>query len=228
MTAAAPKHESLAAALAAAQAELPAVEPNAVNPHFRSKFVSLDHLIAKTRPVLNRHGLSLSQWPTSVTLDGGLPHPALRTILRHESGEEIVDVMPLLLTKQDMQGLGAATTYGRRYAWAAALGISSDEDDDGESISANPEQQAKPKPARKPDAAKPEPAQPRPLNERKQADIHAVAKRLEDAGAVSAEQFAHVLTTEYQASDVGNLTADQGEQLLERLRKKEKELPPPA
>ncbi len=120
----------LAAALVAAQAEMPAVEPNAVNPHFKSKFVSLDHLIAKTRPVLNAHGLSIVQSTTHI--DG---QPALETRILHSSGESFWSVMPLLLTKQDMQGLGAAITYARRYAWAAALGIASEEDDDGEQAS---------------------------------------------------------------------------------------------
>lgn len=120
--------KELAAALVAAQAEMPAVEPNATNPHFKSKFVSLDHLIAKTRPVLNAHGLAIVQRPTH--LDGA---PALETLLVHSSGETESSVMPLLLTKEDMQGLGAAITYARRYAWAAALGIASEADDDGES-----------------------------------------------------------------------------------------------
>jgi hypothetical protein len=35
-----------------------------------------------------------------------------------------------------MQKYGAALTYARRYAWAAALGIASDEDDDGNTASA--------------------------------------------------------------------------------------------
>lgn len=124
--------DTLAAALTAAQAEMPAVEPNAVNPHFRSRFVSLDHLIAKTRPVLNRHGLSLTQWP-SVSETG---QPTLTTRLTHVSGEFVENTMPLLLAKQDMQGLGGAITYARRYAWAAALGICADEDDDGNQASA--------------------------------------------------------------------------------------------
>jgi hypothetical protein len=38
--------------------------------------------------------------------------------------------MPLYLTDKTMQGLGAAITYARRYAWAAALGIASEEDTD--------------------------------------------------------------------------------------------------
>src|SRR5690348_12134800 len=106
---------------------MPAVEPNATNPHFRSKFVSLDHLIAKTRPVLNKHGLAITQAPT--VLDNGAP--GLKTTLYHESGESSVTVMPLILGGQDMQKLGAALTYARRYAWAAALGIAGEEDDDG-------------------------------------------------------------------------------------------------
>lgn len=118
--------ESLAQALVAAQADMPAVEADAVNPHFKSKFVSLDHLIAKTRPVLNKHGLAIMQSPSHI--DG---QPALTTTIHHLSGESVSATMPLLVAKEDMQGMGAALTYARRYAWAAALGICADEDDDG-------------------------------------------------------------------------------------------------
>lgn len=119
---------ALAAALVQAQAAMPAVEADKVNPHFKSKFVSLDHLIAKTRPVLNKHGLAITQAPTH--LEG---QPALQTMILHESGESLVSVMPLLVAKSDMQALGSAVTYAKRYAWSAACGISADEDDDGES-----------------------------------------------------------------------------------------------
>lgn len=124
-------HKTLAEALVAAQADMPAVEPDAVNPHFKSKFTSLDHLIAKTRPVLTRHGLAITQWPTH--LDG---QPALRTKVTHVSGESDEDVMPLLLGKQDMQGLGGAVTYAKRYMWGAVCAVSTDEDDDGTAASA--------------------------------------------------------------------------------------------
>lgn len=120
------EHVSLAAALVAAQAELPAVEKDARNPHFNSMFVSLDHLIAKTRPVLNKHGLAVTQAPAHI--DGA---PALETTLIHVSGETRTSVMPLLVDRANMQGLGSAISYAKRYAWAAALGISADEDDDG-------------------------------------------------------------------------------------------------
>ncbi len=129
------KPQTLAEALVAAQAEFPAVEPNAVNPHFRSKFVTLDHLIAKTRPILNKHGLAITQEPTAHLNSTDVPIPCLKTTLLHVSGELRESVMPLMLSKNDMQGLGAALTYAKRYAWSAALGISADEDDDGNSAS---------------------------------------------------------------------------------------------
>ena len=122
-----PTTSTLAEALVAAQAEMPAVEPDGVNPHFKSKFVTLGHLIAKVRPVLNKHGVAVAQFP-SANPEG----PTLVTILMHTSGEQIRFDAPLLLPKNDPQGQGSAITYMRRYALASALGISDQEDDDGE------------------------------------------------------------------------------------------------
>ncbi len=125
------KHASLAEALLAAQEEMPAIERDATNPHFKSKFTSLDNLLAKVRPVLNRHGISVQQFPAS-DAEG---KPALTTILRHASGESEAHTAPLLLAKSDPQGLGSAITYMRRYALAAALAIADQEDDDGNGAS---------------------------------------------------------------------------------------------
>jgi len=133
--------KTLAEAFVAAQAEFPAVEPDAVNPHFKSKFVSLGHLLAKVRPVLNKHGLSVIQLPT-LTKAG---HPTLMTTIMHESGEVIEAEAPLLLPKQDPQGQGSAITYMRRYALASALGISDQEDDDGNAgVAARAQEEDKP------------------------------------------------------------------------------------
>ena len=126
------KQVTLAEALVAAQLEMPAVAKDSTNPHFRTRFVSLDHLIAETRPVLNRHGLSIQQFPGI----SDLGQPTLVTVLRHVSGERLEYAAPLYLSASTMQGLGAALTYARRYAWAAALGVASDDDDDGNQASA--------------------------------------------------------------------------------------------
>jgi len=120
-------HSTLAKALVAAQKDMPKVEPDGINPHFKSRFVTLGHLIAKARPVINKHGIAVAQFP-SADAEG---KPTLVTILMHESGETLQFDAPLFLSKNDPQGQGSAITYMRRYALASALGISDQEDDDG-------------------------------------------------------------------------------------------------
>lgn len=123
---------SLAEALVAAQAEMPKVEKRGKNPHFKNEYVTLDDLLEAVRPVLNRHGLAVVQFPD--TMDG---KPALTTVLWHgPSGDKTGATMPLILQKEDMQGVGAAITYARRYMLAAALGIAEGTDDDGNQASA--------------------------------------------------------------------------------------------
>lgn len=121
---------TLAQALVKAQAEMPKVEPNARNPHFKSEFVTIDHLIAKTKPVLTKHGLAIVQIPV-VTEHGHV----LRSILLHAGSDESIEADTPLLGTTDMQKLGAAITYARRFAWAALLGISDETDDDGNTAS---------------------------------------------------------------------------------------------
>jgi hypothetical protein len=129
---------TLAAALLAAQKEMPSLQRDSINPHFKNKYVSLDSLMWKILPVLNEQGLVLLQHPT--TLEG---RPALRTRLLHESGESEEDTMLLVLDKDNPQGQGSAITYARRYAVMAMLGLVADQDDDGAAAS----KLSKPKPA---------------------------------------------------------------------------------
>lgn len=126
------EHPNLAAALVAAQEEMPAVEKDATNPHFKSSFTSLGKLIATARPVLNRNGIAVIQLPSRD--EGG--KPTLVTRLVHTSGESMEESMPLILAKQDAQALGSALTYAKRYALAAALAIADQEDDDGNAAAA--------------------------------------------------------------------------------------------
>jgi len=122
------KASSLASALVAAQGEMPTVKKDEVNPHFNSKFMSLSGLIEATRKVLNKHGLALTQFPCTSELGA----PVLRTVLIHgPSGERLEFETPLLMGNQNMQQLGSAITYARRYAWASLLGIAAEDDDDG-------------------------------------------------------------------------------------------------
>lgn len=198
----APAHKTLAEALVAAQAEMPAVEKDAVNPHFRSRFTSLDHLIAKTRPVLTRHGLAVTQWPTH--LQG---QPALRTKVTHVSGESDEDVMPLLLAKNDMQGLGGAVTYAKRYMWAAVCAVSTDEDDDGNTAAAPPA------------AARQNGSNGKAPRERVE-EIETLIAALNLAGPLTEVQIRDGMLKQYGTEVTAELTAAQAAELVKRLAAK--------
>jgi hypothetical protein len=60
------------------------------------------------------------------------------TRLMHSSGQWIEDGgVPLILSKDDMQGLGSALTYSRRYGLMSMVGVAP-EDDDGNAASQKP------------------------------------------------------------------------------------------
>jgi hypothetical protein len=122
--------KSLAAALAAAQAEMPSVLMNAVNPFLKNKFADLGAVIETSRPVLAKHRLSVTQFPIS---DGD--RIGVTTTLMHESGEWISQSVSLPLSdekgKSAAQVAGSIITYLRRYSWSSVLGLYADEDTDG-------------------------------------------------------------------------------------------------
>jgi hypothetical protein len=118
---------ALAEALVAAQAELPTAIPRD-SQGVGYRYTSLDKLIEATRPILTKHGIAITQWPSYVIAGDGL-RPTLVTELRC-GNDFFQERCPLYVTDKTMQGLGAAITYARRYAWAAALGIASEEDTD--------------------------------------------------------------------------------------------------
>ncbi len=116
----------LAEAKLAARKEMKTLRKDGTNPHFGSKFTTLATAVEEVDPKLLDHGLLWSAWPT--TNEHG--QPALRYRLEHvESGEVEEDVMPLLLAKADMQGLGSAVSYARRYALFSVLNLVADDDD---------------------------------------------------------------------------------------------------
>ena len=121
-----PELNELAAALVAAQAEFSAVPKTADNPFFKSKYADLATVVSHTQPILAKHGLAVSQFPTQINGE-----PALITYLLHASGQVLSDTMKLCAAKNDPQGQGAAITYARRFAYMSVLGLVADVDDDG-------------------------------------------------------------------------------------------------
>jgi hypothetical protein len=118
------------ASLVKALSELTNLAKTKVNPHFKSRFTSLDAILDATRPVLAKHGLALSQEPV---FEDGMAGVVTRII--HTSGESRESKLILPLRDQSAQGVGSAISYARRYSAAAVLGIASDEDDDGQQAS---------------------------------------------------------------------------------------------
>jgi hypothetical protein len=125
--------KNLAKALSDFQAEIENPKNTASNPFFHSKYAPLQEILNLVRPKLAQHGLAILQSPSG---DG--KNITINTILMHESGEWI-EGEPLVLQadKPTAQSAGSAITYGRRYAISAVLGISSEDDDDGNSASGN-------------------------------------------------------------------------------------------
>jgi len=142
--------DTLNAALVAALSELTNLAKDKVNPHFKSRFTSLDAILDATRPVLAKHGLALSQEPV---FEDGMAGVVTRII--HTSGESRESTLILPLRDQSAQGVGSAISYARRYSAAAVLGIASDEDDDGQQASTHPKSMTHPKAITRAAIAKP-------------------------------------------------------------------------
>jgi len=56
----------------------------------------------------------------------------VETHLLHESGGTFKTRLPILNKKNDMQGLGSAITYAKRYGISMIVGLASEEDDNGQ------------------------------------------------------------------------------------------------
>jgi hypothetical protein len=123
---------ALAAALSKAQGVMEGATKAGLNPHFKSKYADLASVWDACRKPLADNGLSVVQLP-----GGDGQTLSVTTILMHESGEWIEGTMTMTPTKNDPQGVGSCLTYARRYALAATVGISP-EDDDGNAASAKP------------------------------------------------------------------------------------------
>lgn len=113
------------AALCKAQQAMTGATKDSDNPHFRSKYADLGAVQDACLPALHAQGFAVFQ--PIVTDEAG---HWVETILAHESGETISCRTPLLLGKHDMQGLGSAITYARRYGLMCMSGVAP-EDDDG-------------------------------------------------------------------------------------------------
>jgi hypothetical protein len=134
----------IAKAMAKAQGEMRPAIKDATNPAFRSKYADLTSVWDACRGPLTGNGITV--WQDVETHADGI---AVTTRLAHVSGQW-VEFGPLVLplAKKDAHGVGSATSYAKRYALSAAVGIVSDEDDDGNAAVQRPAPQAEQAPAK--------------------------------------------------------------------------------
>lgn len=125
------KIDQLALALHKVQAEVKNPSFDSTNPHFKSKFASLASVREAVLPILNKHGLSLSQFPKAGDGTAGCVN-----LLVHFSGQWVEEDCLLPLDKNNAQGAGSAITYARRYSLQGIAGVVAEEDDDANAASA--------------------------------------------------------------------------------------------
>ncbi|WWD12370.1 Erf-like ssDNA annealing protein [Escherichia phage MatMar] len=101
------------------------VKKDRQNSHLKNRYATLDAVLDAITPALMDNDLMLMQ-------DGSrIENNTLRveTTVMHTSGQWVKYFFDIPIVKNDPQGVGSAFTYGRRYAAAAAFGLSQADDD---------------------------------------------------------------------------------------------------
>ena len=128
----------LAGALAKAQSQMTMVEGKSTNPFFNSKYASLATVLEVAMPALNANEIALVQGNRWDQNDNGF---YITSMLMHSSGEWIKSEIRMPIAKKDAHGIGAATTYGRRYLLSSMVGVAQADDDGNGAISKAPRKQ---------------------------------------------------------------------------------------
>lgn len=147
--------ENLIAALAKSQGEFKPIPKNkkmqvSKTPPVYVKYADLADVLSIVTPVLSKNGLALIQ-----TIEKQNDGAALVTTLYHVSGEKVFSTYDLPCPRVTRAHLmGSALTYARRYSACAILGITGDDDDDGQLANEKMSQPPKPTPIKKPEPPK--------------------------------------------------------------------------
>lgn len=133
-------HKNVYSALAAAQMQMEDLKKSANNPHFKTKYADLSACRDACFPALNANGIAIIQKPGE-----GEFGRYVETIFSHgDSDTSISCIVPLIVSKNDMQGYGSAVTYARRYGLMSLAGIAPEDDDGNAAAAAAPKQEQQP------------------------------------------------------------------------------------
>lgn len=128
-----PDTTKLVTALVKAQSKFPAIDKGGNNTFGKYKYMRYSDICEALREPLNEAGFILPQ--VCLTRVGG-EWIAVGT-LRHSSGEWVTSLCPVYLgtdkegnVRQDMQSLGSAYTYAKKYLLLGLVGAWAEDDDD--------------------------------------------------------------------------------------------------
>ena len=130
---------ALVAAIAKAQAAMPAAAKNKENPHFGNAYADLGSVLECIMPALNKEGCALMQFP-GWDAERGLV--TMTTVVAGHGGSVTSTAASPLGRGSGPQAVGSAITYLRRYAAQSILSLPAVDDD------ANAAQGNAPAPAR--------------------------------------------------------------------------------
>ena len=101
------------------------IKKGSINPHFKNEYADINEVLDKVKGPLNELGVVIIQKPESY---------GLNTFLYDTESNTFIESSTPFINPTDMQKLGGAITYARRYSLIAMLGLE-DADDDGNKAS---------------------------------------------------------------------------------------------
>jgi len=128
------EHKNIYIALCAAQMNMGRVTKGSINPAFKSRYADLSDVVSVVVPALADQGIAM--YHSMIRDDQGM---VMRTTLSHGSTDTHIHCdVPLIVDRNNMQGMKSATTYAKRIGVESLTAIAPDTDDDGNAAAKAP------------------------------------------------------------------------------------------
>ena len=187
--------DKLLPALVEAKKNFKPISKDSINPHYKKKYASLSAILEAIEPALLEQSLLISQ---------AVQESLLVTRLYHASGQflEAVYVLPSI---EDMQKVGSAITYAKRYSICGLLSVVADEDDDAESLKTS---------------STPTRAKPKTQTYNEDLEKTSQVRTAREAAGLSQQQVIDLLQSNFGVDKPQKLTTQQVDELINLIQNK--------